>query len=139
MRIRVVAVGKLRDRDLQARCEAYVKRSRAMLPFTRESYRDNATAIAKATGGHLILLDERGEHLTSAALAAWLGDLRDTGIKDLAFVIGDAHGFAPSARDMADKVLSLSAMTLPHQLAQLLLCEQLYRAGTILSGHPYHH
>ena len=139
MRIRVVAVGKLRDRELEARCEEYVKRSRPHLPFTRESHRDNATALEKATGGHLVLLDERGDQLTSKALAAWLGNLRDNGTKELAFVIGDAHGFNPTARDTAHKVISLSNMTLPHQLAQLLLCEQLYRAGTILARHPYHH
>ena len=54
-------------------------------------------------------------------------------------LIGDAHGFDDAARSRADRVLALSRLTLPHRLAQLLLCEQLYRAGTILAGHPYHH
>ena len=85
------------------------------------------------------MLDERGEQLTSEALAALLGGWRDAGVREVEFAIGDAHGFDDEARRAADHVLALSRLTLPHRLAQVLLVEQLYRAGTILAGHPYHH
>lgn len=84
-----------------------------------------------------VLLDEGGESLTSRGLAKRIGArLRDG--RDLCLVLGGPDGFAPEARSAADLVLSLSAMTLPHELARLVLVEQLYRAHTILEGHPYH-
>ena len=84
-----------------------------------------------------VLLDRRGRSLDSAGLAALLGDWRLAG-RDVAMLIGGAAGFDAEARRGAAQVLSLSALTLPHQLARVLLAEQLYRAWTILHGHPYH-
>jgi 23S rRNA (pseudouridine1915-N3)-methyltransferase len=140
MKLRVIAVGRIKDRELESLCETYVTRSRTLMPIERVACKDTETALAKGReAGKLVLLDERGETLSSPQLAAWLGALRDASVRDVAFVIGDADGFGPAHRAQADKTLSLSAMTLPHRVAQLVLVEQLYRAGTILAGHPYHH
>lgn len=85
-----------------------------------------------------IALDEAGRALGSEAFARHLGALRDEGRHSLAFLIGGADGHGDAVHRRADLLLSLSAMTWPHQIVRLLLAEQLYRAVTILSGHPYH-
>lgn len=85
----------------------------------------------------LVALDERGRALTSAELARWLGRCIEDG-RDTAFVIGGADGLWPTLKERAGMRLALSAMTLPHGLARVLLAEQLYRAVSILQNHPYH-
>lgn len=103
--------------------------------------RAEAPRILKALEGveRVVLLDERGEGLTSKALAGRLGAWRDQGRREVAFVIGGAFGVSDAVRERADLVLSLSPMTFPHQLVRVLFAEQLYRAFTILKGSPYHH
>src|ERR1700751_4335376 len=86
----------------------------------------------------LILLDARGRTMSSEQFAAWIGRERDTGVQHLHFAIGPADGWSKDARDRADLLLSFGPMTFPHELARLMLAEQLYRAFTILAGHPYH-
>lgn len=93
---------------------------------------------ALPAGAARIVLDERGKMLNSPQFAALLEGLRDQGCREAAFVIGGADGHDAAFRDRADHVISLGAMTLPHMLARAVLAEQLYRAATILSGHPYH-
>lgn len=83
-------------------------------------------------------LTRRGKGLSSAGLARYLGELRSYGLPGAAFVIGGADGLAPDLVEGLDRRLSLSPMTLPHAMARLVLLEQLYRAGTILRGEPYH-
>src|SRR5258708_6718042 len=92
----------------------------------------------KAEGGRVVALEARGNPLDSAGLARQLGRWRDQGARDVAFLIGGADGLDPTVTEAADLVLSLGAMTWPHALARVMLAEQLYRAETILSGHPYH-
>jgi len=89
-------------------------------------------------GTALVLLDERGKNFSSEDFAGRLGLLRDCGRKALVIAIGGADGHDQSLRDQADLVLSFGALTWPHQLVRVMLGEQLYRAATILSGHPYH-
>jgi 23S rRNA (pseudouridine1915-N3)-methyltransferase len=84
------------------------------------------------------LLDSRGRSMTSEAFAAWLGSRRDEGTQHIVFVIGPASGWSESARKRAQLLLSLGPMTMAHALARLVMAEQLYRAFTILTGHPYH-
>ncbi len=86
----------------------------------------------------VIALDERGKMLSSTGFAQLIGKIRDEGAKTAALLIGGADGQAPDVRDKARVCLSLGPMTLPHQLARVVLAEQLYRAATILAGHPYH-
>jgi 23S rRNA (pseudouridine1915-N3)-methyltransferase len=90
------------------------------------------------TPAWLVLLDSRGEALSSKELAALLRARRDAGQQTIVFAIGPASGWSDRARREAQSILSLGRMTLPHELARLVLAEQLYRAFTILAGHPYH-
>ena len=86
----------------------------------------------------VVLLDSRGRSMTSEAFAAWLGARRDEGAQHLVFAVGPASGWSEAARRRANLQLSLGSITMAHSLARLVLAEQLYRAFTILSGHPYH-
>jgi len=97
-----------------------------------------AQRVANATKGwHVVALDERGERWTTARLADRLRAWRDEAL-DVAFVIGSADGLAASIKRDARAVVSLSALTLPHSLVRVLLAEQIYRAASLLRGHPYH-
>ncbi len=153
MRLRVFVVGRLKDPSIRDACERYAERIRRYLSFeiceVREaghSDRDapharrvEATALQRAVppGNRVIALTRIGIALDSEALAervaTWQAEPRD-----VAIIVGGAHGLDRSIVDVADDTLSLSAMTLPHELARLVLFEQLYRACTILRGEPYH-
>jgi 23S rRNA (pseudouridine1915-N3)-methyltransferase len=85
-----------------------------------------------------VLLDSRGRQMSSESLAAWLGSRRDDGTQHMVFAVGPADGWSDAARKRAQLLLSLGPMTLAHSLARLVIAEQIYRAYTILSGHPYH-
>lgn len=94
--------------------------------------------ILKETAGHqLILLTENGKQRDSVALATWLSEISEVP-KPIALVIGGAAGFSQEVRSKASQTLSLSLLTFPHKFARLILVEQLYRAHTILTNHPYH-
>jgi 23S rRNA (pseudouridine1915-N3)-methyltransferase len=93
---------------------------------------------AVPAGAPLVALDERGQALTSADFAGRLGRWRDAGTAELVFLIGGADGLDPRVRDQAEAVLSLGPATWPHLLVRALLAEQLFRAASILGGHPYH-
>ncbi len=86
----------------------------------------------------LVMLDGRGKEMSSERFAGWLGRERDGGRQRIVFGVGPADGWSEQARRRADLLLSLGPMTLPHELARVVLLEQVYRAFTILSGHPYH-
>ncbi len=90
------------------------------------------------TPAYAVLLDSRGKQFSSEEFAAQIGRLRDSGIQSLVFAIGPADGWSAAARTRANLLLSFGVMTLPHQLARVVLAEQVYRALTILAGHPYH-
>lgn len=85
-----------------------------------------------------VLLDPKGRAMTSEALAAWLGGRRDQGVQRLILAVGPANGWSAEARSRAQLLLSLGPMTLAHALARVVVAEQVYRAFTILAGHPYH-
>jgi 23S rRNA (pseudouridine1915-N3)-methyltransferase len=142
MQLRILCVGKLKQPGLEALVDDYRKRSQSLLPIEMLVLRDMAQLrerVQPGKAGPRVVLDERGEQVTTNVLSTWLGDWRDRGVRSVDFMIGDAHGFTDADRQAADRVLALSRLTLPHRLAQVLLVEQLYRAGTILAGHPYHH
>jgi 23S rRNA (pseudouridine1915-N3)-methyltransferase len=101
----------------------------------REGERLLAAAGANAM---IVACDAGGEPRTSAELAAWMLAERERALRDVAFVIGGAYGLSPAVRNAASQRLSFSRFTFPHELARLLLAEQLYRAGTITRGEPYH-
>ncbi len=85
-----------------------------------------------------VLMDSRGRQMSSEAFAGWLGKRRDEGVQHMVFAIGPASGWSEAARGRAHLLLSLGSMTMAHALARLVVAEQLYRAVTILTGHPYH-
>ena len=122
----------------------YLERCSAFIPAVTGAFRDEEaffSSLAKRAGRtapYVVLLDSRGRSMTSEAFAAWLGARRDEGVQHLIFAIGPADGWSDSARQRANLLLSLGAMTMAHALARLVMAEQLYRAATILSGHPYH-
>jgi 23S rRNA (pseudouridine1915-N3)-methyltransferase len=90
------------------------------------------------TPARLILLEMRGRALSSEQLAGWIERERDGGAQHLHFAIGPPDGWSDTTRKRADLLLSFGPMTFPHDLARVMLAEQLYRAFTILAGHPYH-
>lgn len=123
---------------------AYLARCAAFAHCRTEAFRTEAALLEwlrrqqGRTPAVAVLLDSRGHQMTSEAFAAWLGARRDEGAQHLVFAVGPADGWSEAARRQAALLLSLGPMTLAHALARLVLAEQLYRAFTILSGHPYH-
>jgi 23S rRNA (pseudouridine1915-N3)-methyltransferase len=115
-----------------------IEESRARRPEDRKAEEAQALRAALPAGARLICLDERGRTLDSEAFASRIGEWRDAGASACAVVIGGPDGLDPGLRDAADLVLAFGAMTWPHQLVRALAAEQLFRAMTILAGHPYH-
>jgi 23S rRNA (pseudouridine1915-N3)-methyltransferase len=112
--------------------------SRARRPQDRKLEEAKALRAALGASGLFIACDETGRNLSSPDFAAQLGTLRDTGTATLGLVLGGPDGFDPAFRAEARLIIAFGAMTWPHQLARILAAEQIYRAMTILSGHPYH-
>jgi len=153
----VLAVGRLKNGPERDLVERYRLRIEGMgrglgfagpdlvdLPESRARREDDrrteeaAALMERAGSGALIVFDERGKSLTSEAFAARIGSWRDEGRPGLACAIGGPDGLDPKVRARADIVLSFGALTMPHQIVRVLVVEQLYRALTILAGHPYH-
>jgi 23S rRNA (pseudouridine1915-N3)-methyltransferase len=152
MKLIVAAVGKPRNAALAAAIEHYEQRASKYWPLDVREVREESSRsgqasmvmekeaerlAARVAGATVVACDERGVTMTSGKFAIFLQEARERA-KDLAFVIGGAHGLAESLRDLAQTRLALAAWTLPHELARLVLAEQLYRAGTIVRGEPYH-
>jgi 23S rRNA (pseudouridine1915-N3)-methyltransferase len=147
MRLTIAAVGRARDGALRALYDDYT--GRLPWPVTlrevaeadgpqRRMREGEKLLAAVPEGAAMVAMDETGRSLNSEAFAAWIGRQRDEGNRDLAFVVGGADGLVDEIRDNARLVLSLGAMTWPHMMVRAMLTEQLYRAHTILTGHPYH-
>ena len=154
----MAAIGRLKDSGERDLFERYHKRfdqsgrgvslgpltiielpeSRAMETGIRRA--DESARVLKAIGACdvMVTLDEAGQQFSSAEFAGRLAKLRDDGMGSMAFLIGGPDGHGAEALKAAAIILSLGAMTLPHGLARVMIAEQLYRATTILSGHPYH-
>ena len=133
-------LGKTRRPELRAVVEDYVKRISRHSPIEINEVRDAAAALKRLDADRaatVILLDAAGKTLDSNAFAKWLADHRDRGTRELIFLCGDADGFPDSLRNRAHQKLSLGSMTFSHELARVMLAEQLYRAFAILSGSPY--
>lgn len=153
MKITVCAVGRLKERHFREAADEYLKR---LGPYAavevvevpdRDVTRDEQRALAEEAAGilrampdsaHVVALDIGGRRLGSEEFAAWLSGAMLEGRSHVAFVIGGAAGLGPEVRARADEMLSLGPMTLPHQLARVVLLEQVYRAFRIIRGEPYH-
>jgi 23S rRNA (pseudouridine1915-N3)-methyltransferase len=150
MRVTIAAVGRDRAGAARELFDEYCRRCswpirlveiarRSALPLERR-LADEAARLAAAIpqGAALIALDERGRLLSSRSFAARIGAWQQQSRNELAFLIGGPDGLAVELSERAELVLALGRMTWPHLLVRVLLAEQLYRASTILSGHPYH-
>jgi 23S rRNA (pseudouridine1915-N3)-methyltransferase len=140
MKLCLLMLGKTRRPELRAVFDDYVKRISRHSPIEINEVRDEAAAIKRLNADRaatVVLLDASGKNLDSNALAKWLAERRDRGTRELIFLCGDADGFPETLRQCARQKLSLSAMTFSHELARVMLAEQLYRAFAILSGSPY--
>lgn len=140
MRIRLIMLGKTRRPELRAILDDYLKRIKRICQIEVQEVRDGAAAIKKLDADRAaltILLDAAGKNCDSAALAKWLGEQRDRGTREIIFLCGDADGFPAELCQRAQQKLSLSPMTFSHELARVMLAEQLYRAFAILAGSPY--
>ena len=140
MKLQIIAVGKMRDRHMAALCDDYVQRARRHVPVEIvEVEDDDALARRVPARGELIALEPGGYAWTTAELAKHLEHQMVHGEKTIAFLIGGALGLPKDVVARAARRLSLSNLTLPHRLARVVLCEQLYRAMSIIRGEPYHH
>ena len=150
MRFRIIWTGKTRDARLRALIEDYAERLSHFVRYEvteiKELGRTDKTGIDKETrrisdalrpGSFTVLLDPAGAEWTSQELAAQVQTWEGNGVKEVAFVIGGPNGFGPELIARADKRWSLSRLTLTHEMARVLLFEQLYRAFTIVHGLPY--
>ncbi|MBV8629373.1 MAG: 23S rRNA (pseudouridine(1915)-N(3))-methyltransferase RlmH [Silvibacterium sp.] len=136
--------GRVGNQHCDALVAEYVKRTSAYLPITTEVFRtveaffETLAAQRSRLAATLVMLDSGGRQWASEDLARWLRRQRDEGRQRIIFAIGPADGWSGQDRERASLLLSLGPMTLPHELARVVLCEQIYRAFTILAGHPYH-
>ena len=143
MKIKIAWIGKTKEPAIQALTDDYLKRTSRYVEVAGVVVKDEAAALALARGERrkdrhkLVLLDSRGKQLSSEELAQFV-EREQVQALPLLFAIGGADGFSDEARRHAGFVLSLGRMTLPHELARVVLLEQLYRAFTILNQHPYH-
>ncbi|HSI39343.1 MAG TPA: 23S rRNA (pseudouridine(1915)-N(3))-methyltransferase RlmH [Xanthobacteraceae bacterium] len=158
MRLLVVAVGRLKSGPERELCDRYLERSRKaarslglagpeVTELAESAARRPADRMAEEAAGMLsalpeetavLALDPAGVDLPSEKLAADLAALRDRGVRAVSFLIGGPDGLGDEARQRADRLVAFGRATFPHQIVRVLLAEQIYRATTILAGHPYH-
>ena len=150
MQIVIAAIGRAKGGPERELYQSYVERlpwrvdlkeieiKKETAVAARKAKEGEALLAAVPDGARIVALDERGRTDASAAFAKRLEGWRDGGVRAVAFLIGGADGLSDDVRKRADVVLSLGAMTWPHMLVRAMLAEQLYRAHSILSGHPYH-
>ncbi len=137
MRLHIIARGKIGRSPEAELTDRYTRR--IAWPFTLTELPETGGVLPPApTPARNVLLDERGELLSSEAFAALLGRWRDDGVREARFLIGAANGHGDATRAAADVLIGFGAMTWPHMLARAMLAEQLWRATSILAGHPYH-
>jgi 23S rRNA (pseudouridine1915-N3)-methyltransferase len=150
MKLRLLVVGRLRQAGFQEAVAEYRRRLEAYFPLELVEVRDGKLKDKEANlakeaqdlldcvrpNDYLVLLDNTGSQWDSPGLAKWL-EMQES--ESLVFAIGSSYGFAQAVRTRANRFWSLSPLTFPHELARVIVLEQLYRAATIRSGHPYHH
>lgn len=150
MRVTILAVGRNKDAAIDRLVESYRQRCPLLGPVIEvesrrhaedPGRRDDEARLLLARlpdGATAVALDEHGRQFSSVAFASRLGAWRDAGVRDLALLIGGADGHGQAVLERADLKLALGTMTWPHMLVRVMLAEQVYRATTILAGHPYH-
>ena len=144
LKLTVAWIGKTKNAAIQSLTDEYLKRLKQFADAAGVSLKDEA-ALLKAAGRnargarqYFVLVDSRGKQVSSEELAQFIRGHQERNPLPLLFAIGPADGFSENTRNQADFVLSLGKMTIAHELARVMVLEQLYRAFTILKGHPYH-
>lgn len=143
MRIRLVLLGKTRNPQVRALLEDYRARLARFTPVEIVEWKstDGRPVVLEEARGKgkapVVLLDAAGRELTSEEFARWLARQLNSGQKELVFLLGGAEGFPEETKKKADSLFSLSRLTMPHELARVVLLEQLYRAFALLREHPY--
>lgn len=144
MKLKIAWIGKTKESAITALTEEYLKRIARYVAVEGVTLRDEEDLLAKfrnsAKGDKstLVLMDSRGKEFSSEQFAKFLGDYQDRNRFPLVLVIGGADGFKAATKAAAQLTISLGKMTLAHELARVVLLEQVYRAFTIMKGHPYH-
>jgi 23S rRNA (pseudouridine1915-N3)-methyltransferase len=147
LKIRIAWIGKTKEPAIQALTEEYLKRISRYAQTEGVALRDEDALLqlcgragqsSTAKKSTLVLMDSRGKQFSSEGFARFLGDYEERNPLPVVFAIGPADGFGEVTRSAAQHTLSLGAMTMAHELARIVLLEQVYRAFTILKGHPYH-
>lgn len=146
MRVRIIAVGKAKDRDLRsllgdyyARIGRYAKLEEVELKDGKEAEVSERLSRSIPERSRVVALEVDGRSLSSHELSRWIDRAENDSVQTVVFLIGGSYGLPPEVSKRADLRLSLSAMTLPHRLARLVLAEQVYRAFSISRGEPYDH
>ncbi len=142
MKLQVCWIGKSKAGPAQALTEEYLKRLQRYLPAEGRELRSESALLdwlkRERTRPVVVALEARGRQMSSEELAGFLRQQQESGTQMLVFAIGPADGWSEQARAAAAHTLSLGKMTLAHEIARVVLLEQLYRGFTILAGHPYH-
>jgi 23S rRNA (pseudouridine1915-N3)-methyltransferase len=144
VKLKIAWIGKTKDSSIQSLTTEYLKRISRYAEVESLPLRDESALLKmREKGGNrpahaIVLLDSRGKQLTSEEFAQFLQNHQDRNPQPLILAVGPADGFSDEARKAAAAVLSLGKMTVAHELARVVLLEQVYRAFTILKGHPYH-
>lgn len=145
MKIKIAWIGRTKEPAIASLTEEYLKRISRYAQVEGVVVRDEADLLARfgtaakdGTKSTLVLMDSRGKEFSSEQFAKFLGDYQDRNPLPLVFAIGGANGFSAEVKSCAQSVISLGKMTMAHELARAVLLEQVYRAFTILKGHPYH-
>jgi len=151
LKIKIAWIGRTKETAIQSLTEEYLKRISRYILIEGITLRDEAALLeicgrgfssksgrSGTTKSTLVLMDSRGRQFSSEELAKFLGDYQGRNPLPLIFAVGPADGFSEEAREAAQCTISLGKMTLAHELARVVLLEQIYRAFTILKGHPYH-
>lgn len=151
MKINIIAVGKIKEKYFSDAVAEYVKRCSRYadvrvieLPDAPqgktpdEQRRIESALLAEKSKGFTVVMDGRGEELSSTDIAKLIKSKEDCGEREISFLIGGSHGHTDELRERANKALSFGKITLPHQLFRVVLCEQIYRALTINANLPYH-
>jgi 23S rRNA (pseudouridine1915-N3)-methyltransferase len=139
MKIRIITVGKTRDKNFRAAADEYASRLKHYTPIELVAVKDDKQALAKIDPtDHLIICDKEGRQHTSEDVAGLIDWHRMNGTKRMVFFVGGPEGVSDEMKKRTGEWMSFSKMTFPHELALVMLLEQLYRAHTILKGEPYH-
>jgi len=156
LKTKLLVIGKTDEKSIQTLIDKYTKRIQAFISFDIivipdiKNTKNLSESLQKQKEGDLILskisksdfvvlLDEKGQELTSQKFANFLQKKMNAGIKNLVFVVGGPYGFSDEVYKRANQKIALSQMTFSHQLVRVVFTEQLYRAFTIINNHPYHH